>query len=114
MKFYVMGMDVNDVKAFFSPLSEDKRPRIVADKEYPAVWDHPADNPELIVTDAPRTDVDAREVSIEGKQPEDVIAEISQPEADDPMQELPDPEPETEKVKGPFTYADRGFKVGRI
>lgn len=118
MNFYVLNSDVDSVKKFFSLLPEDKRPRVVNDKVDAAVWDHPSDTDQVIVTDAPRVDADAKQIQIEGRQVDEVLAEMHQDEApvqsEDPLQTLPEPEPEKPKVEGPRTYAERGFKVGRL
>lgn len=105
------------LKDFFSVLPEEQRPRIVSDKENPAVWDHPSDKDQIIVTDEPRVDTDAKEISIDGKQVDEVVKQMHPDEeihSEDPTFEAPEAPPEVEKVRGPMTYADRGFKVGRL
>lgn len=116
MNFYVVGQDPEDVKKFFSVLAEEDRPRIVSDKEKPAVWDHPSDSPTVIVTDEPRLDADATELTLDGKQADEVLAELDPKDvqSEDPLITPPTAEEPEEPVKGPLTYADRGFKVGRI
>jgi hypothetical protein len=74
--FYVIGDNVDAIKSFFSVLPEEKRPKVVSDKEYPAAWDHPSDKMQVIVTQEPRTDVDAKEISIENRQADEVMAEM--------------------------------------
>lgn len=115
--FFVIGDDPKPIKDFFSVLPEDKRPKVVSDKEYPNAWDHPSDKSTVIVTSEPRTDTEAKELSIEGKQVDEVVKEM-EPEpnvvSDDPTLELPEPKEEEEPIRGPLTYADRGFKVGRL
>lgn len=116
MNFYVLGKDLDAVKAFFSVLPEEERPKVVSDKEKPAVWEHPSDEPTVIVTDEPRMDVDAKEISIDGKQVDEVMEQMK-PEgvtSEEPLLDVPEKEDEPEPIRGPRTYADRGFKVGRI
>lgn len=116
MNFYVLGQDAESVKAFFSVLPEEERPRIVSDKENPAVWDHQSDKPVVIVTDEPRVDAEATEITLD-KQVDEVMEQIAptgEISTDDPTVTPPAAPEEEEPVKGPRTYADRGFKVGRI
>lgn len=117
MNFYVLGKDVDSVKSFFSVLPEDQRPRIVSDKDHPTAWDHPSDEPTVIVTDEPRTDVDAREIAIDGKQVDEVMEQMTgtgEIASEEPALSVPEKEEEDKPVQGPRTYADRGFRVGRI
>lgn len=115
--FYVIGSDAEAIKQFFSVLPEDKRPKIVSDKEYPAVWDHVSDGPTIIATDEPRLDADAKQLDLEGKQVDEVMEQIAPPAdivSEEPALQIPEEPEEPEPVKGPHTYADRGFKVGRL
>lgn len=117
MIFYVLGKDIDSVKEFFSVLPEEQRPRIVSDKEHPTAWDHPSDDPTVIVTEDPRVDTGASEIAIDGKQADEVMAQMNgdqQITSEDPILQIPEKEDEPEPIHGPRTYADRGFKVGRI
>jgi len=117
MIFYVVGKSADDLKNFFSVLPEEQRPKIVSDKENPAVWDHASDKPVVIATDEPRVDSEATEINIDDKQVDDVMSQIQPSDeiiSDDAVT-VPEETPEApETVKGPLTYADRGFKVGRL
>lgn len=117
MIFYVLGKDVESVKNFFSVLPEEQRPRIVSDKDHPTAWDHPSDDPTVIVTEEPRVDTGATEIAIDGKQVDEVMAQMTGDQtvtSEEPALNLPEKEEESEPIQGPRTYADRGFKVGRI
>lgn len=124
--FYVLGQDKEAVEKFFSVLPEEKRPRVVTDKESPNAWDHQTDNPTVIVTNEPRTDTDAKELSIENKQAEDVLAEMTPEEQGAVSSEDPAAESVVEDAKkegeaagqsqppAGGSFLARGFKVGRI
>lgn len=114
---YVKGMSTDAIKKFFSVLPVEKQPKVISDKDFPGIWDRTtSDGVTIIATEEPRSDTDIKELQLDGRQAEDVMAEV-QPEGIEgsPAETaIPDAEEPKPEVKGYMTYRDRGFKVGEI
>lgn len=117
MNFYVVDQDVEALEKFFSVIPEEKRPKIISDKDYPSVWDRSSDDPVVIVTDEPRADTDAKPLEIKDRQADDVMAELApgeEPTPTDPVAVETASEDEAPTPKRYKTFRERGFKVGEV